>query len=129
MFKSKKDIDSLFGDDEGVAGVVIAICATLYDNGVNVIHVGGLCRLLGVANETAQENDDKVFELPEDIRKNNMSNHDTLIQQMEAYIAENTKFTDKKVKAAATRARAALQEIGKAVKERRKEIIEEKNAI
>jgi|TARA_B110000238_G_scaffold48019_1_gene52195 ElaB/YqjD/DUF883 family membrane-anchored ribosome-binding protein len=58
-----------------------------------------------------------------------MSNHDTLIQQMEAYIAENTKFTDKKVKAAATRARAALQEIGKAVKERRKEIIEEKNAI
>jgi|TARA_B110000240_G_scaffold18715_1_gene19060 hypothetical protein len=48
---------------------------------------------------------------------------------MEAYIAENTKFTDKKVKAAATRARAALQEIGKAVKERRKEIIEEKNAI
>jgi hypothetical protein len=31
--------------------------------------------------------------------------------------------------AAATRARAALQEIGKAVKERRKEIIEEKNAI
>ena len=30
-----------------------------------------------------------------------MSNHDTLIQQMEAYIAENTKFTDKKVKAAA----------------------------
>ena len=58
-----------------------------------------------------------------------MSNHDTLIQQMEAYIAENTKFTDKKVKAAATRARAALQEIGKAVKERRREIIEEKNAI
>jgi|TARA_B100000795_G_C22719774_1_gene406939 ElaB/YqjD/DUF883 family membrane-anchored ribosome-binding protein len=58
-----------------------------------------------------------------------MSNHDTLIKQMEAYIAENTKFTDKKVKAAATRARAALQEIGKAVKERRKEIIEEKNAI
>ena len=58
-----------------------------------------------------------------------MSPHDTLIKQMEAYIAENTKFTDKKVKAAATRARAALQEIGKAVKERRKEIIEEKNAI
>jgi ElaB/YqjD/DUF883 family membrane-anchored ribosome-binding protein len=58
-----------------------------------------------------------------------MSNHDTLIEQMEAYIAENKKFTEKKVKAAATRARAALQEIGKAVKERRKEIIEEKNAI
>ena len=66
MFKSKKDIDTLFGEDEGVAGMVIAICATLYDNGINVIHVGGLCRLLGVANEIAQENDDKIFELPED---------------------------------------------------------------
>ena len=48
---------------------------------------------------------------------------------MENYIAENKKFSEKKVKAAATRARAALQEIGKSVKDRRKEIIEEKNAI
>ena len=58
-----------------------------------------------------------------------MSAHDTLVEQMEAYIAENKKFSEKKVKAAATRARAALQSISKAVKERRKEIIEEKAAI
>jgi hypothetical protein len=58
-----------------------------------------------------------------------MSAHNELVEQMEAYIAENKKFTEKKVKAAATRARAALQAIGKAVKERRKEIIEEKAAI
>ena len=58
-----------------------------------------------------------------------MSAHDTLVEQMEAYIAENKKFSEKKVKAAATRARASLQAIGKAVKERRKEIIEEKAAI
>jgi len=58
-----------------------------------------------------------------------MSAHDILVEQMEAYIAENKKFSEKKVKAAATRARAALQAIGKAVKERRKEIIEEKAAI
>ena len=58
-----------------------------------------------------------------------MSAHDQLVEMMENYIAENKKFSEKKVKAAATRARAALQEIGKAVKERRKEIIEEKNAI
>jgi len=58
-----------------------------------------------------------------------MSAHDTLVEQMEAYIAENKKFSEKKVKAAATRARAALQAIGKAIKERRKEIIEEKAAI
>ena len=58
-----------------------------------------------------------------------MSAHDTLVEHMENYIAENKKFTEKKVKAAATRARAALQEIGKSVKDRRKEIIDEKNAI
>ena len=48
-----------------------------------------------------------------------MSAHDQLVEMMENYIAENKKFTDKKVKAAATRARAALQEIGKAVKEKK----------
>jgi len=58
-----------------------------------------------------------------------MSAHDELVEQMENYIAENKKFSEKKVKAAATRSRAALQAIGKAVKERRKEIIEEKAAI
>lgn len=58
-----------------------------------------------------------------------MSAHDTLVEHMENYIAENKKFSEKKVKAAATRARAALQEIGKSVKDRRKEIIDEKNAI
>tara|TARA_E500000318_G_scaffold109806_2_gene123647 strand:- start:2982 stop:3158 length:177 start_codon:yes stop_codon:yes gene_type:complete len=58
-----------------------------------------------------------------------MSAHDELVEQMENYIHENKKFSEKKVKAAATRARAALQAIGKAVKERRKEIIEEKASI
>ena len=46
-----------------------------------------------------------------------MSANDQLVEMMENYIAENKKFSEKKVKAAATRARAALQEIGKAVKE------------
>ena len=31
-----------------------------------------------------------------------MSAHDKLVEQMENYIAENKKFTEKKVKAAAT---------------------------
>ena len=59
MFKSKAEIDSMFGDNEAIAGLVIAICATLFDNGVRHVHVGGLMRLLGV------EQDDKVFELPD----------------------------------------------------------------
>ena len=58
-----------------------------------------------------------------------MSSHDTLKEQMEIYLAENEKFSEKKVKAASTRARKALQEIAKACKTRRAEITDEKNAL
>lgn len=63
MFKGKKDIDNLFGENSEVAGLVVAICATMYDNGVRVIPIGGLMRLLGVPKEKAEEHDDKAFEL------------------------------------------------------------------
>ena len=53
---------------------------------------------------------------------------DEIKSQMDIYIAENDKFTDKGVKASATRARKALQELGKLIKARRKEILEEKAA-
>ena len=56
-------------------------------------------------------------------------NHEALKVAFETYLAENEKFTGKGVKAAAARARKALQEIGKAVKERRKEITAEKEAL
>jgi len=45
----------------------------------------------------------------------------------EEYLEENEKFETKGVKAAAARARKALGEIGKLVKERRKEIQDKKN--
>jgi hypothetical protein len=61
---------------------------------------------------------------------NTMSqNHDTLKTAFETYLAENEKFTEKGVKAAAARARKALQEMSKAIKERRKEITAEKEAL
>ena len=53
----------------------------------------------------------------------------SLQAQMETYLAENEKFTGKGVKASATRARKALQEMGKLIKSRRKEIIDEKAAL
>jgi len=55
-----------------------------------------------------------------------MTNHDTLLEQFEAYKSENEKFTARGIKASAARARKALQEMGKAIKERRKEITSEK---
>lgn len=57
-----------------------------------------------------------------------MTNHENLIALVDIYIAENEKFSVKGNKAAGTRARKALAEIAKAVKERRKEIQESKTA-
>jgi hypothetical protein len=57
------------------------------------------------------------------------ANHDALKTAFETYLAENEKFTGKGVKASAARARKALQELGKALKERRKEITAEKEAL
>lgn len=50
-----------------------------------------------------------------------------LKQHFDAYLAENEKF-EKGNNAAGTRARKALAELGKAVKARRNEITETKNA-
>lgn len=58
-----------------------------------------------------------------------MTNHEQLKIAFETYIAENEKFSSKGVKASAARARKALQEISKAVKERRKEITAEKDVL
>lgn len=57
------------------------------------------------------------------------ANHDAIKTAYETYLAENTKFTEKGVKASAARARKALQEMTKAIKERRKEITAEKEAL
>jgi hypothetical protein len=55
--------------------------------------------------------------------------HTALVEAFETYVAENTKLREKGVKASAARARKALQEITHAIKTRRKEILEEKEAI
>ena len=58
-----------------------------------------------------------------------INTQEELVRQFQLYIEENEKFTTKKVKAAAGRARKALQEVSKLVKQRRKEITEEKAAL
>lgn len=58
-----------------------------------------------------------------------MSQHDSIVAAFNTYLEENAKFTDKGVKAAAARARKALQEMSKGIKERRKEITQEKEAL
>jgi hypothetical protein len=64
-----------------------------------------------------------------DVLANLQTQHEQLKAAFETYISENEKFTGKGVKAAAARARKALQEMSKAIKERRKEITAEKEAL
>jgi len=56
-----------------------------------------------------------------------MTIHEQIVEQFEAYLEENEKFEEKGVKAAATRARKALGELGKLAKTRRAEIQAKKN--
>lgn len=58
-----------------------------------------------------------------------MNTHDELLNQLNVYVEENAKFSEKGVKAAAGRARKALNEIRKLAATRRKEITETKNAM
>jgi len=55
--------------------------------------------------------------------------HEQIVEQYEAYLKEHEAFETKGVKAAATRARKALGEIGKLTKTRRAEIQEKKNSM
>lgn len=57
------------------------------------------------------------------------ANHEAIQTAFATYVSENEKFTQKGVKASAARARKALQEMSKAIKERRKEITAEKEAL
>ncbi len=54
--------------------------------------------------------------------------HESIMTAIQTYSEENSKFTEKGVKASATRARKALAELSKLIKARRKEIQEQKNA-
>ena len=55
--------------------------------------------------------------------------HEQIVEQYEAYLKEHAAFEEKGVKAAATRARKALGELGKLTKTRRAEIQEKKNSM
>jgi len=58
-----------------------------------------------------------------------MTNHEQIVEAYETYLKESEAFETKGVKAAATRARGALNILGKLTKDRRKEIQDKKNAM
>jgi hypothetical protein len=62
-------------------------------------------------------------------RRNNMTLHEEIVQAFNNYLKEAETFDEKGVKAAATRARKALGDLGKLTKTRRAEIQDKKNAM
>ena len=58
-----------------------------------------------------------------------MTLHEQIVQAFNNYLTEAETFEDKSVKAAATRARKALGDLGKLTKSRRAEIQEKKNSM
>lgn len=59
----------------------------------------------------------------------NNSLHEEIVHAFNNYVKETETFETKGVKAAAARARKALNDLGKLTKERRKEIQEKKNTL
>lgn len=65
MFKENETVSSII--DEGELGeLVVAVCATLYDNGIRHVNIGGLMRILGVEPAVAGSHDDEFFVLNDD---------------------------------------------------------------
>ena len=62
-------------------------------------------------------------------RSKKMSTNAEIMEAIETYQAENAKFEEKGVKAAATRARKALMDLKKLATSRRQEIQDKKNSL
>ena len=71
----------------------------------------------------------KTMQLDMKQTKETEMSHEQIVEQYEAYLKEHEAFETKGVKAAATRARKALGELGKLTKSRRAEIQEKKNGM
>lgn len=53
----------IFNEEQAVRDLVVSICTVLYEHGINEVHVGGLMRLVGIDEETAQNHDDELMVL------------------------------------------------------------------
>jgi hypothetical protein len=76
MIEHKEKLEAIFGSSEVVSAIVISLCAAMFDNGIRLVHIGGLMRMLGISNEVAQEHDNDAIELPDNFYEE--------LEQMEA---------------------------------------------
>lgn len=69
------------------------------------------------------------FKLNLNKRSRKMTTHEELKNEIDIYLKENEKFTEKCIKSSSTKARNALSNIMKLAKLRRSEILEEKEKL
>jgi hypothetical protein len=55
--------------DQTIRLSILNLCVVLYDCGITEVHVGGLMRILGVAEQNAAQHDDERIILDEDFVK------------------------------------------------------------
>jgi hypothetical protein len=55
--------------DQHIRMAILNLCVVLYDCGINEIHVGGIMRILGVSDDTAQTHDLERIVLDENFVK------------------------------------------------------------
>ena len=55
--------------DSGIKLAIYNLMLSLYDYGLEEIHMGGLMRLLGVPNDLASEHDDVVVVFSDDVAR------------------------------------------------------------
>lgn len=55
--------------DQAVKLALLDVMIVLFDHGITEINMGGIMRVLGVPNETAQEYDENIMVLTDDFAK------------------------------------------------------------
>jgi hypothetical protein len=55
--------------DQSIRVAILNLMVVLYDCGITEIHVGGVMRIMGVSNETAQAHDNERLVLDEEFVK------------------------------------------------------------
>lgn len=82
-----EEISQLIEENE-IADLVIDVCATLYSNGIEYVHVGGLMRLLGVSDEESAKHDTVFFQLDQHFA-DKVAEIDALDEAYEAEVSQD----------------------------------------
>jgi hypothetical protein len=55
--------------EQHIYDLILELCAVLYAHGYRAVPMGAIMRMIGVADQHAQEHDGKMFELDQDFER------------------------------------------------------------